>query len=411
MSSSLELPVSLETDPGEERFARLRRTVTFRGGKLLAWLRARLFFVGAGNLGGRAAVEAARSGALVEVCDGGVGAEANRGTQSVAPGVPKSVSVAAACNALAPGSARAIPADVRSVGLDTLRACDVLLDCSDDPGLAWPLTELSNGLGIPLLRLALDGSGRREVGRVLTSSGASGHACQVCPCSPADLRRHAPATPCPGGTAAEPAPTLAGGALGMAIAGIGVLQAQRLVTGNDLEQVLERELVLDLTHGELLATRLRRSEDCLSRHERWNLVPARLAADAATLADVFARCVRELGTTDVVLEPYGHPLGLHLSCACGAQRLAAGSIWSAGPACARCGRDMRWTRDVLLPRFGSAQARELGILARTPAELGLPADGALLVARAPGRPALRLLFSPSGPASALPARTTTRATP
>lgn len=413
MSSSLELqPGAPESarmpsaaDPAEARFARLRRTVTFRGEKLLRWLRARVFLIGGGNLGGRVALEAVRSGARVVVCDRDVGTETNLGTQCVQPGVGKALSIAAACDALAPGSAQAIQADVRSVGIGTLRACDVLLDCSDDAMLAWPLTELSNGLGIPLVRLALDGSGRSEVGRVLTSAGGTGHACQLCTYGSADLARPSPATPCPGSVAVEPQATIAGGALGMAIAGLGLLQAQRLVTGNDLEYVLDRELLLDLSHSQLLATRLRRSDACLSRHEGpWHLVPAGLTTEEATVADVFARCAGQLGTTDLLLEPYGHPLGLQVSCACGARRLAVGSVWSVGPACPRCGQAMQWTQDIQWPRLSSAQARELGIHTRTLAELGLPQDGALLIARAPGRPALRLLFQSPLAAGELPLR-------
>ena len=395
MSSSIELRPGAP-EPAA-RHARLQRTATFRGGKLVLWLEAQVFVNGAGILGGRVAVEAARSGARVIVCDKDVGAEVNLGTQSsVVPGVAKARSVAAACNALAPGSARAICADVRNVGVGTLRSCAVLMDCSDDAGLAWPLTELSNGLDRPLLRLALDGSGRTEVGRVLTSAGGAGRACQLCPCSPADLARKAPSTPCPGSAASEPAPTLAGGALGMAIAGIALLQAQRLVTRNDLEQVLDRELVLDLTNFQLLATRLRRANSCLSRHESWGeLVPSGVTTNSVTLAELFDLCAGQLGATDVALEPYGHPLALEVHCECGARRVAVGSLWSAGPSCGRCGRRMDWMRGVQWPRINRAQARELGILADTPASLGLPADGALLVARALGRPVLRLLFEPT----------------
>ena len=120
---------------------------------------------------------AARSGAKVHVYDFDSGETANLGTQAVAVGEPKAESVARVCNEISPGCATAQVSDVRHVGAGEFEQFQLIVDCSDDPSLALPLTELSNGWGVPLLRLAVDGSGRLELGRVTASHGGGGHAC------------------------------------------------------------------------------------------------------------------------------------------------------------------------------------------------------------------------------------------
>lgn len=97
-----------------------------------------------------------------------------------------------------------------------------------------------------------------------------------------DLFRSTQRTPCPGQPDAERAPTIAGGALGAAIAGCGLLQAQRLVLGNDLELVVNREILVDMTRWKLLPIERRRSDTCLSGHVRWQLTRIGRSADEVT---------------------------------------------------------------------------------------------------------------------------------
>jgi hypothetical protein len=379
--------------PGSSRFSRLRLTATLLGDAHERWMRSRLGIVGCGNLGSRIALEAVRSGASICAIDPDVGSEENLGTQIVEAGSSKAESIARACEALAPGKAVALPLDVRHVGIGTLRELDLILDATDDPDLAGPLTMISNGLGIPLLRVALDGTGETESGRVLASHGGGGHACQLCSYSPLDLAEGFARTPCPGGAAAGPPPTLAGGAIGMAVAGLGLISAQRLLGGNGADLVLDREVLIDLGGREIHVFGLGRSERCLSGHETWAPLPLRRSAAETTLDDLFEAARRELGSsTDPTIEPFLHPICLAAACACGEGVAAVGTPWAAAPACRRCGGAMRWIEDIRWPRLRREQAAALGILDVSLTRLGLPSDGALVSAFAEGRPRVRFLL-------------------
>jgi hypothetical protein len=365
---------------------RLRGTATFRGAGHDAWRRSRLGIIGAGNLGSRLAIEAVRSGASVWVCDPDEVAAANLATQDLASGGTKVDAVLRACDAIEAGRAAGAAADVRAAGIEPFLGLDLIVDASDDAALAEFLTELSNGLGVPLLRAALDGSGEREYGRVLASHGGAGRACQLCPRSaqPRSLRQ--PRQPC-----AARRPTYAGGAIGMAVAGLALLQAQRLLSGNDPELVLDRELLLDLDRFELRSMALRRSAACISGHARWSLEPMARGVEETTVSELLDVAARRLGPR-VRVRPLGHPLALEAFCpGCGARRLAVGSAHAAAPSCAGCGRAMARRLDALWEEFDAAEAEELGILEATLLDLGLPRGGLVVSARATAAPALHFL--------------------
>ncbi len=375
-----------------QKFDRLRRTSTFRGDRFEQWRRATLGVVGAGMLGFRFTTEAVLSGAKVHAYDFDVGKCENQGTQFVRDGIPKVESAVAACDAICPGRAVGFPYDVCHAGVGELARLSALVDCSDDPALAVPLTRLSNGLGIPLLRLAVDGSGELEMGRVLFSHGGTGCACQMCTYGFQDLFHSTRRTPCPGQPDNERAPTIAGGALGAAIAGCGLLQAQRMITGNDLQLVVNREILIDMTHWSLLPIERRRSEACLSGHVRWQLTQIGRSAEKLTLADLFAAARLRLGNNQVVLEPYGHALCVEATCDCGARREAVGTRWARPPRCTQCNRTMSWFGQTRYSRLKETFVEEMEIDKTPLTELGLPASGAMFVARAEGKEPLRLLL-------------------
>jgi hypothetical protein len=338
-------------------------------------------------------MEAVRSGVgHVCVCDFEFAEEHNLATQVVRPGIPKVDGIVSACDAIRPGAAAGIHGDIRHVGIGVLRRFDAVIDTSDDPRLAYPLTEIGNGLGVPLLRAAVDGSGRTDSGRVLCSDARHGGACQVCSYSRADLEAGASRTPCPGAATAVRPPTRAGNAVAGVIAGLVLLQAQRLVTGNELELVRNREVIVDLTHLQIMGASLRRSEQCLSGHAAWQPidVPAR---EVASLADVFAAAGRVAGGDAFRLEPYGHPFCLEAQCGCGAVRLSFGTQWAVAPVCDRCEQAMSWRADIQIAALERRQASALGILPRTLTELGLPAEGAMFVLRLASRPAQQLIVN------------------
>jgi len=361
--------------------SRLTATSTFRGSAWERWQGATLLVAGLGAIGQRLGTEARRAGASVLAVDPDVGERSNLATQPVEVGTPKAESFVAACARVAPGRARGLRGDVRSLGVGEIARCALILDCTDAAALAPILTRISNGLGLPLLRAALDGSGERELGRVRASHGGAGHACQVCSYAAADLARGRVATPCPGSPADDRPPTLAGGAMAMTIAGIALLQAQRLVGGNDLERALDREIVLDLSSGALFELTLRRSERCISGHERWDPRPIGLSARSTTLGELFDVARAELGA-DATLEPFANPLCFAAGCPCGASVAAAGTPWCEPPRCASCGARAQWRRELELHRLDFARARALGLLDRTLADLGFPRSGALFIARA-----------------------------
>lgn len=386
------------------RFDRLRATATFTGYAHDRWRGARLAVVGLGAIGGHFAREAVRSGARCDLYDLDVGESQNQGTQDVEIGEPKAETTARLCNSIATGSAQAHVIDVRHVGPGAFEDIAMIVDCSDDPTLALPLTRLSNGWAVPLMRLAVDGTGRLELGRVLVSDGGRGDACQLCPSSWSEVFGSGPRQPC-GGDPVEGAPTNAGSALAMSVAGLGLLSAQRLIGGNAADRVRNRELVVDLNTLQLLSMRLRRTDACLSGHHRWS--PARLGRSTAhttvaelidlaeeALADRGARSARDDGASGVAVSCLGHPLLLAVTCAaCGYGQVQPGTLWRPTPTCPRCDTRMQRRRDVAVAEICRAQVEALDITDTTCEALGLPVRGALVVARAPGRSPVQLMFA------------------
>ena len=375
-----------------DRYSRLRETATFRGDALERWQGSRLLLVGAGALGSRLAPELVLSGAATFVCDPDQGGLENLGTQRIGAGTEKVVSVVQTCDAIARGRAEGLACDVRHLGVGVIRQFDAIIDCSDDPNLAVVLTEISNGCAIPLLRSAVDGTGRAEWGRVLTSHGGAEHSCQLCSYSVRDLQAHFARMPCPHLPGHARAPTLAGGALATTVAGLGLLQAQRLLGGNDRGLVLDREVILDLDNFETHCFELTRSSRCLSGHVRWDLTELGRNATETTVADCFAVAREELGDSNIIFEPYLHPICVGAICSCSATSDVAGTAWAARRECPRCGESMTWRQDLKWPRLRVEHCRELGICDVSLAELGLPERGAMVHLRTATGGSMRLVL-------------------
>lgn len=378
--------------PVAERFDRLRRTRTLRNDAFARWRAAKIALLGCGHLGGKFGLETVRSGCSILACDKDLGEEANLATQTVEVGMPKAATLADACERIEPGRVETFVGDFRHIGIGLLAKCDLLVDCTDDAAWTAPLTRISNGLGIPLIRLAIDGSGEQDVGRVRVSHGGGGRACQLCTSSADDLTRHSGPMPCVGRPAPGAAPTITGNGIGMAIVGLGLLQAQRLIGQNDSELALDREVFIDLTNMQILSGQIRRAANCLSGHVRWELVGANKSAHTTTFRALFKMAAHRLGTGDVTLEPYGHPLHLAATCpTCHETRHAVGTAWSAPPVC-RCGGATAWRPEVLLTRVSAEQTTRLGLDETPLSELGMPGRGAMFVARGRTRDSLHLVL-------------------
>lgn len=390
--NTINSPSNRPLDAAEcSRFSRLMQAYPFRDGGFERWIGASLAVVGAGMLGARLCEEAVMAGADVTVFDPDVGQLANLGNQTCRPGMFKVDAVRQRCDALRPGHLTAVPSDVRHADLRLLRRCLVWFDCTDDPNLAWPLTELSNGFDCVLFRCAVDGSGQTEMGRVLCSAGGRGHACQCCSYSPDDLFRRHRRTPCPAQGGLDSPPTLAGGALAAGTAGLALSLAQRLIVGKDGDQILDHEFILDWTSFQLLHLRLLRAEGCLTGHQRWQTVNLDIDDVSGTLADVFAAAETVVGSSAIVLEPYLHPWNVQASCPCGAVVRAVGTDWAPPPECPSCSSRMQWLKEVQAAQGSKEEAESWGVLAQPLASLGIPC-GAMFVARANGRPVRRLLL-------------------
>ncbi len=376
----------------QRRYDRLRRTRTLAGDGFERWRHALIGIVGAGLLGGRTASEIVMSGASVRLYDPQVGAIENAGTQSwIQPGVPKVETVAAHCNSIRPAAAIARQADIRQIGVGEIAQCDLLIDCSDAPALTVPLTRLTNGIGMPMLRGALAGDGKSEMGRVQCSHGGRGHSCAMCTYSAADIFRGVENTPCVL-TAPERPPTLAGGAMGAMIAGALTISAQRLVSENDIEQVLDRECILDMTGGQLLPLVRRRSERCISGHQRWELTAVPLDAAHATFADVLDIAQERAGGTVATVQPFAHPLCTEATCPCGMHAHAVGTRWATPPTCADCGIAMTWRRTAAKAALTPEEIHSLNLNDQPLAQLGLPARGAMFTVCLTDGRAMRLVL-------------------
>lgn len=380
---------TLEPSETDIRYGKLSRTPTFRAGGFAAWSTTTLGIVGGGMLGGRLAREAVMSGVgEVRIWDFDRTEPHNLGNQFGRVGKPKVEYLVGECDAIRPGHARGYACDVRHAGIRQLAECDILVDCTDDPRLVWSLTEISNGVKRPLLRGAVDGTGKMELGRVLASGTSPDSACQLCSFSFDDLIRHRTPHACPTNRTDTATPTLAGGALAGAITSIVLLQAQRLQTGNDCDRVIDREVLLDLTNMQLLELRLERSATCLSGHRSWSLTPIDLRVEDGSFGDLFgvidkmseASSDARVPEAEVELSVYLHPLNIQAYCPCGAAVQAVGTEWIPAPSCPTCHAPMQWLEETQIDHLNRSQARDLGILDRSLASLGIP-PGAMIEVR------------------------------
>ena len=216
----------------------------------------------------------------------------------------------------------------------------------------------------------------------------------------------------------------------MSVAGLGLLRAQRLVGGNGSHGILDSEVMVDLDAPAILPMKLRRSETCLSGHKRFHPTHLDRTTADTTVKELFglARIAlendhatenghatesdhptenghamesdhvtdsRKAGPIqEISLAFRGHPILLAVACpGCGLELVRPGTLWRPTHECPRCREVMKRRRDVALDHLNQAQARALGLADTSCVTLGLPSRGALVTTRAPGRPAVQLLFA------------------
>ncbi|MGD0519193.1 MAG: ThiF family adenylyltransferase, partial [Thermoguttaceae bacterium] len=326
------------------RFARVRQSAALRDDAFERWRASRVGVIGSGVIGSRLAPELVRSGVCrCVIYDNEAVSEENLGTQCYTiSDVPKADALCDYCNSIRADVAESRAIDIRQAGIGELAKLDAFVDSTDDPNLQWYLAEVSNGLGIPMMRIAVDGSGERELGRIQVSHGGKGHACRLCSKSPAELTVALPRTPCPHVRSAGSTPTIAGNGIAMNVAGIGLIQLQRLLGGKSEDQVLNRQIIIDLDHFQIFSILERRCDKCISGHVTWDLIPAEADAAEVAFGELFDIVARITGSSVDVLEPYNHALCLAARCECGEVSDALGARWSTPPYCIKCRRAMAW---------------------------------------------------------------------
>jgi hypothetical protein len=354
------------------------------------WSQSSLLIAGAGALGTPLALETVRAGAHVTIVDRDTITDPLRiGASSGRCGLSKAVALAGACEAIRPGRVQALHHDLYHVGVGVFAAADLIVDATDDPRLAGYLTRMSNGVGVPLMRVAVAGSTHNR-GRVLISDGAGGHSCQMCPWGVQHLLRTLPRTPCPG-VAGGPAPTIATNATTTVVAGVALHCAMRLLTGS--KETLDRETIIDLDNMQILELRVVRAEACLSGHKRWALEHVAARAQGCTLRAAFGLLSERL-ESEAELTAYCHSFWTAANCSCcGGAQQAVGTWWAVPPACGRCGSPTGWQLGSDQAALTLHEAEQRGVLDRTLAELGLPEQGAMLIGRAQGARPVRIVLS------------------
>jgi len=354
------------------------------------WSNSSLLIGGAGMLGTPLACEAVRSGTHVRLADMDLVTDTVKiGAAYGRIGRSKVLALSDACDAIRPGRAEALHADLRHVGIGVFTASALIIDATDDPALAGYLTKVSNGIGVPLMRVAVDGSGQFNRGRVLISHGGRGHSCQMCPWQWEHVLKSLPRTPCPG-SPETPLPTIATNATTTVVAGIALHYAMRLVAGD--ANVFDRETLVDLDQRQIIEQRLVRSAQCLSRHRSWTWEQVEVRADGCTLGSAFALLQERLGGA-AELEVFNHPFWTVVTCSsCGHTEHTVGTWWATPRACRCCGFATKWQLGSDQAALSLREAEQLGVLDCTLAELGVPAQGAMLIGRADNVPAVRILL-------------------
>ncbi len=143
----------------------------------------------------------------------------------------------------------------------------------------------------------------------------------------------------------------------MTVAGVGLLYAQRIVTGCEAE-MRDQEVLVDLDNLQLLPQILERSPDCVTGHERWEVLSLPQSPDDVNLELIFDLARDQLGDVDVEVD-----LELH-----------------------RAGQ-----------RFSRVEGRELGLLEQPVSHLGVPPRGGVILVRAAGRSPIAYVLNGAQP--------------
>jgi molybdopterin/thiamine biosynthesis adenylyltransferase len=243
---------------------------------------------------------------------------------------------------LRPGAAvRVWATPIEQLGPARLAGTRLVICATDSFRSRLWVAEAATCVGVPVLDVALDGTGQSLFARIALYDPAHGTACLACGWDEASwqaVQEETSASGCAAllGTGADPAPTLALPGLAEAVAGIAVVQAVRLLLGVETERVSGCEWRLNLTAGRLDVSRPRRDPRCRLDHERW---PARMLPKppaALRLDELFAVASESVGEP-VRLRVFGTALVGAAACPSCRQEFRVGRLERALPPCPQCG--------------------------------------------------------------------------
>lgn len=355
------------------------------GGPALRTLRAGppVAIAGAGTIGARLAMALAALGVPVVLLDRGTVEAANVGLQPYERrdlGMRKTEALRRRLLAVRPELDVACRhGDVRRLGPRVLAGCRLLVLALDSFSDRVFLAGMAAGLGLPVLDVALDGTGQTLIGRVAGFDPASGGSCLTCGWDDltwAEVSGEAGGAGCAALAAERPeAPaTLALPGLADVVAGIAAVQVARLLLGTERGRVVDRECRIDLGTGRYRETVLTRDGRCRSPHSRWVVHELDQTAEIVTIQRMLMRSEEDLGP-GVRLSAHADELVLESACPTCGRTMAAVRLRSALPPCPECGgRPVPLSHSV---RASIGRADAPISLDLTWADLGLPPGGAV----------------------------------
>lgn len=385
---------------GSSRYARIEQMEAIGPEGLARLHSVQVAVIGVGNIGGQVAAHLGMLGVGLVLVDRDVVSEENLGTQGFAEedlGLPKVVARARSLsrhNATCP--VEPVFADIGRLGLGALRHVDLIFSCLDSRRARVAVNEVASRLGVPWVDAGVDGEGRSFLVRVSAYGGTPESACYLCPHDRDSLRgimrEHMPEG-CPAwhwGQADVTAPTLAISAVGAAAAAAQVIWGVQILLGRG-DEVVGREMHLDLVLNRLATHRLPRNPHCVFDHQAFSFSPVGRPVGAVTLAETFDVAEAELGG-GVTLQVHRRSLVTELRCpACnrvGRPYRMLEAMTADAARCA-CGGTMEPVAVGLRDRFQRDEGGEFRN--RTWGELGLPAQDVVTAIR--GAREIHFLFS------------------
>lgn len=376
----LPAPAHPQSGPDE----RLRQTpaigaagcARLRGAKPVA-------FVGLGTIGNRLAAGLAALPLQTILIDKGLVEPVNVGLQQFVwgeLGQSKVRAVQQRLQAMRPlAQPQVYAADVRELGSGVLAGCQLIVGAVDSLADRVWLMQAAARLAIPYLDLALDGTGQSLYGRVSGFNPARGTACLCCGWDDSnwqDVQAEQGAAGCAalaGQPEAPPTLTLPG--LAEIVAGLGIVQAVRLLLEVDVERVLGRECRINLTTGRLSETTLSAAPNCRLDHAPWRIEPIDRRTSDVTAGELFDRAAALLGP-DVTLAASDDSLVRQATCTGCGRTAGLARLRNNLPPCPECLGLLVPLVEHLHDRFCAQDVEDLQ--SSTWHELGLPPFGAVL---------------------------------